>query len=86
LISWPERPLMCANENGHIVEYLQLKITKKINILIDQEHRANIKQYKFYLKDDKIVSDKGSIFDVLYPGVMQENIQFKNGSIYDLRK
>jgi len=80
------RPLMCADENGHIVEYLQLKITRKINVLIDQEHRANIKQYKFYLKDGKIVSDNGSIFEVLYPGVMEENIRFKNGSIYDLRK
>ncbi|CAG8496427.1 13912_t:CDS:1, partial [Gigaspora rosea] len=40
------RPIMFPDNNSHIIEYCQIKITKNINIMVDSEFRSLLKKYK----------------------------------------
>ncbi|CAG8848891.1 16774_t:CDS:2, partial [Gigaspora margarita] len=45
------KPVMFPNNDGHITEYLQIKLTKERNFFIDKKYKSLIKNYK--LNTDK---------------------------------
>ncbi|CAG8767585.1 24817_t:CDS:2 [Racocetra persica] len=83
------RPIMFPNNEGHITEYIQIKLNNKQNTLLDKEHREFLKQYKFVLDKDNNIIDEASkeyLLELLYPEVKIVNIKFKNDYSFDLRE
>ncbi|CAG8756196.1 11109_t:CDS:1, partial [Gigaspora rosea] len=51
-------PMMFPDNNRHIVEYRQIKITKDINIMVDSKFRSLLKNYKLFIKKEEIYYDQ----------------------------
>ncbi|RIB08146.1 hypothetical protein C2G38_2045404 [Gigaspora rosea] len=81
------RPMMFPDNNGHIVEYRQIKITKDINIMVDSKFRSLLKNYKLFVKKEEIYYDQDKyLLELLFPNHKRENMNFKNKYIYDFRE
>ncbi|CAG8725542.1 1065_t:CDS:1, partial [Cetraspora pellucida] len=81
------RPMMYPDDNGHITEYTQIKLSNKQNALLDRQHREFLKQHKFVLdKNNNIIEEtsKEYLLELLYPGIKLANIRFKNSYPFDL--
>ena len=79
---------MFLNETNNITEYLQIKLTKKRNFMIDMKYKLIIKQYKLKVnKENNIIDEKSnrSLLEIIYPNIKIENIIFKNNCKFDLR-
>ncbi|CAG8820133.1 4792_t:CDS:1, partial [Racocetra fulgida] len=82
------RPIMYPDDDGHITEYTQIKLSSKQNALLDRKHREFLKQHKFILdKENNIIKEtsKEYLLELLYPTKLA-NIRFKNGYPFDLRE
>ncbi|CAG8804891.1 18451_t:CDS:2, partial [Racocetra persica] len=81
------RPFMFTDDEEHITEYIQIKLSDKQNALLDKERRDFLKQHKFILdKASNIIKEttKEYLLELLYE-VKLANIKFKNGYSFDLR-
>ncbi|CAG8478430.1 3783_t:CDS:1, partial [Racocetra persica] len=79
-------PIMFPDNEEHITEYIQIKLSDKQNALFDKEHREFLKQHKFILdKANNIIEEttKKYLLKLLYE-VKLANIKFKNGYSFDL--
>ncbi|CAG8714247.1 22390_t:CDS:2, partial [Racocetra persica] len=55
------RPIMFPDDEGHITEYTQIKLSDKQNALLDRKYRDFLKQHKFILdKDNNIIEETSS--------------------------
>ena len=79
---------MFPNKTNNITEYLQIKLTKKRNFMIDMKYKLIIKQYKLKVNKENNIIDKKSnrsLLKIIYPNIKIENIIFKNNCKFDLR-
>ncbi|CAG8782751.1 27907_t:CDS:1, partial [Racocetra persica] len=63
------RPIMYPDDEGHITEYIQIKLSDKQNTLLDRKHREFLKQHKFVLdKNNNIIeaTTKEFLLELLY--------------------
>ncbi|CAG8836355.1 27970_t:CDS:1, partial [Racocetra persica] len=63
------RPIMFPDDEGHITEYIQIKLSDKQNVLLDKEHQEFLKRHKFVLnKDNRIIEEttKEYLLELLY--------------------
>ncbi|CAG8681211.1 4611_t:CDS:2, partial [Scutellospora calospora] len=85
------RPIMYPNNEGHIVEYLQVKvlrITKKgknenfkenQNFLVNKESKKIIRSHKWYKKEANIIDENDQNFvNHMFPDIKIDKIKFKN--------
>ncbi|CAG8753418.1 32372_t:CDS:2, partial [Racocetra persica] len=82
------RPFIFTDDEGHITEYIQLKLSDKQNALLDKEHREFLKRHKFVLdRASNIIEEttKEYLLELLYPEAKLANIKFKNSYSFDLR-
>ncbi|CAG8739514.1 9393_t:CDS:2 [Racocetra fulgida] len=83
------RPIMYPDNDGHITEYTQIKLSSKQNALLDRKYWEFLKQHKFILdKENNIIEEisKEYLLELLYPEAKLANIRFKNGYPFDLRE
>ncbi|CAG8801467.1 996_t:CDS:1, partial [Racocetra fulgida] len=83
------RPIMYPDDDGHITEYTQIKLSSKQNALLDRKRREFLKLHKFILdKENNIIKEtsKEYLLELLYPEAKLANIRFKNGYPFDLRE
>ena len=93
------RPIMYPDNEGHIVEYLQVKVLRKTkkgkdenfkenqNFLVDKEFKNIIKSHKWYKKETDIVDEDDNYFvNHMFPDIKIDKIKFKNNYRFDLRK
>ncbi|CAG8539040.1 33054_t:CDS:2, partial [Racocetra persica] len=80
------RPIMYPDDEGHITEYIQIKLNDKQNVLLNKERREFLKRHKFVLDKANIVEEttKEYLLELLYPEAKLANIKFKNGYSFDL--
>jgi len=79
------RLLLFPDDNGHITEYIQVKITKDKKFLIDLENKPLIKQFYFIFENKTIIDKKTkiSLLKILYPKTNIDKIKFKNSCKLD---
>ncbi|CAG8489441.1 34459_t:CDS:1 [Racocetra persica] len=82
------RPIMFPDDERHITEYIQIKLSNKQNALLDKERREFLKQHKFVLDKANIVEEttKEFLLELFYPEAKLANIKFKNSYFFDLHK
>ena len=93
------RPIIYSDNEGHIVEYIQVKVlrtTKKRkdenfkenqNFFVDKEFKNIIKSHRWYKKETEIVDENDNYFvNHMFPDIKIEKIKFKNNYRFDLRK
>src|SRR5437868_13091266 len=93
------RPIIYSDNEGHIVEYIQVKVlrtTKKRkdenfkenqNFFVDKEFKNIIKSHRWYKKETDIVDENDNYFvNYMFPDTKIEKIKFKNNYKFDLRK
>ncbi|CAG8783545.1 32113_t:CDS:1 [Racocetra persica] len=81
------RPIRYPDNDGHIIEYTQIKLSNKQNILLDRKHRDFLKQHKFILdKDNNIIEEtsKEYLLELFYLEAKLANIRFKNSYPFNL--
>ncbi|CAG8754507.1 7313_t:CDS:2, partial [Racocetra persica] len=69
------------DDEGHITEYIQIKLSDNQNALLDKECQEFLKQHKFVLdKANNIIEETTEeyLFELLYPEAKLANIKFKN--------
>ncbi|CAG8733908.1 12339_t:CDS:1 [Cetraspora pellucida] len=81
------RPLLFPDDDGHITEYIQVKITKDKKFLIELENKPLIKQFYFIFENKTIIDKKTkiSLLRILYPETNIDKIKFKNSCKLDFR-
>ncbi|CAG8784566.1 12591_t:CDS:1, partial [Cetraspora pellucida] len=81
------RPLLFPDDDGHITEYVQVKITKDKKFIVDLENKPLIKQFYFINENKNIIDKKTkiSLLKILYPNTNIDKIKFKNGCKLDFR-
>ncbi|CAG8830226.1 22560_t:CDS:2, partial [Gigaspora margarita] len=82
------KPVMFPDDDGHITEYLQIKLTKDRNFFIDKKYKPLIKNYKLNVdKENNIFDEKSKAFllEIIYPQTKIDQISFKNRCKFDLR-
>lgn len=81
------KPIMFSDNEGHITEYLYIKITKQINIMVDKHFKPTLKNHKIFLKNNELYYTQDKyLLELLFPQHKRENIRFKNSYMYDLRE
>ena len=83
------RPIVFPDENNHITEYLQIKLTKRRNFFIDKKYRDTIKLCKLLVNKNNDIFDSISnkpLLEILYPNFKLVNINFKNGCKFNFHK
>ncbi|CAG8740437.1 8764_t:CDS:2 [Cetraspora pellucida] len=81
------RPIMYSDDNEHITEYTQIKLSDKQNALLNKDQRPFLKKHEFVLDKDQNIVDKISreyLLELLYSEVKLSNIRFKNKCSFDL--
>ena len=82
------RPIMYSENEGHIVEYIQVKVlrtTKKgkdenfkdnQNFLVDKEYKQTIRSHKWYKRESDIVDENNIFFkhNFLQPKLLDEEL------------
>ncbi|KAF0560718.1 hypothetical protein F8M41_001298 [Gigaspora margarita] len=82
------KPVMFSDIDGHITEYLQIKLTKDRNFFINKKYKSLIKNYKLNMdKENNIFDEKSKAFliEIMYPQTKINQIKFKNECKFDLR-
>ncbi|CAG8852757.1 30320_t:CDS:1, partial [Gigaspora margarita] len=75
------KPVMFPNIDGHITEYLQIKLTKDRNFFIDKKYKLLIKNYKLSLDKKNNIFDRKSkqfLLEIIYSQTKINQIKFKN--------
>ncbi|CAG8461474.1 19654_t:CDS:1 [Racocetra persica] len=54
------RPIIFPDDEGHITEYIQIKLSDKQNTLLDKKYQKFLKQNKFVLNKDNIIIEETS--------------------------
>ncbi|CAG8840869.1 467_t:CDS:1, partial [Racocetra persica] len=74
------RPIMFPDDESHITEYVQIKLSDKQNALLDKKRREFLKQHKFVFDKANIIKEttKEYLLELLYLEAKLENIKFKN--------
>ncbi|RIB24441.1 hypothetical protein C2G38_2168567 [Gigaspora rosea] len=76
------RPIMFPDNNSHIIEYCQIKITKNINIMVDSEFRSLLKKYKLFVKKEEVYYDQDKYLLKFYFPTTKEKTQISKINIF----